>query len=42
MITLGSITGIELPTSPYTFRRGNGEALDNSSKWYIDIFFIFY
>lgn len=22
-----------LPTGPYTFRRGNGEALDNSSKY---------
>lgn len=31
MITLGSVTGMELPTGPYTFRRGNGEALDNSS-----------
>ncbi|KAL8626093.1 hypothetical protein Q9189_008226 [Teloschistes chrysophthalmus] len=27
---LGSITGMELPTGPYTFRRGNGQALDNS------------
>ena len=33
MINLGSITGMELPTGPYTFRRGNGQALDNSSKW---------
>ncbi len=41
MITLGSITGMELPTGPYTFRRGNGEALDNSSEWHMDIFFIF-
>lgn len=32
LITLGSITGIELPTGSYTFRRGNGEALDNSSE----------
>lgn len=32
MNTLGSITGMELPTGPYTFRRGNGQALDNSSK----------
>ena len=32
MITLGNITGMELPTGAYTFRRGNGEALDNSSK----------
>ncbi|MCJ1343077.1 hypothetical protein MMC31_001268 [Peltigera leucophlebia] len=31
MITLGSITGMEPPTGPYTFRRGNGETLDNSS-----------
>lgn len=31
MITLGSVTGMELPTGPYTFRHGNGEALDNSS-----------
>ena len=32
MTNLGSITGMELPTGPYTFRRGNGQALDNSSK----------
>ncbi len=32
MIKLGSLTNMELPTSPYTFRRGNGQALDNSSK----------
>ncbi len=32
MINLGSLTGMELPTGPYTFRRGNGQALDNSSK----------
>ena len=32
MITLGSVTGMELPTGPYTFRRGSGEALNNSSK----------
>ncbi|MCJ1473139.1 hypothetical protein MMC13_001790 [Lambiella insularis] len=31
MVTLGNITGIELPTGAYTFRRGNGESLDNSS-----------
>ena len=31
LTTLGSVTGIELPTTPYTFRRGNGEALDTSS-----------
>ncbi|KAL8800746.1 MAG: hypothetical protein Q9182_004951 [Xanthomendoza sp. 2 TL-2023] len=30
MTNLGSITGMELPTGPYTFRRGNGQALDNS------------
>jgi len=42
MITLGSITGMELPTGPYTFRRGNGEALDNSSEWHMGIFSIFY
>lgn len=34
MTTLGSVTGIELPTGLYTFRRGNSEALDNSSKWH--------
>ena len=33
MTNLGSITGMELPTGPYTFRRGNGQALDNSSRW---------
>ena len=38
MITLGSITSMELPTGPYTFRRSNGEALDNSSEWHIDCF----
>ena len=32
MTKLGIITGMELPTGPYTFRRGNGQALDNSSK----------
>lgn len=32
LISLGSVTGIELPTGPYTFRPGNGEALDNSSE----------
>ena len=32
MITLGSITGMELPTGPYTFRRGNSEARNNSSE----------
>lgn len=32
MTNLGSITGMELPTIPYTFRRGNGQALDNSSE----------
>jgi len=29
---LGQVTGIELPVGPYCFRRGAGEALDNSSK----------
>ena len=33
LATLGSVTGMELSTAPYTFRRGNGEALDNSSEW---------
>ena len=37
MITLGSVTGMELPTGPYTFRRGNGEALDNSSELHVDL-----
>ena len=32
MITLGGITGMEQPTGPYTFRRGNGEALNNSNE----------
>ena len=32
MVTLGSVTGMELPTGPHTFRRGSGEALDNSSE----------
>ncbi|CAF9942110.1 MAG: hypothetical protein HETSPECPRED_005169 [Heterodermia speciosa] len=32
MTNLGSITGMELPTGPYTFRRGNGQALDNSNE----------
>ena len=32
MAKLGRITGIEQQTGPYTFRRGNGEALDTSSK----------
>ncbi|KAL8818268.1 MAG: hypothetical protein Q9223_003059, partial [Gallowayella weberi] len=32
MTNLGIITGMELPTGPYTFRRGNGQALDNSSE----------
>lgn len=31
MKMLGKITGMELPTGPYTFRRGNGEALVSSS-----------
>lgn len=34
MINLGSVTGMELPTGLYTFRRGNSEALDNSSEWH--------
>jgi hypothetical protein len=33
MTALGSITSMELPTGPYTFRRDNGQALDNSSEW---------
>ncbi|KAG8531621.1 uncharacterized protein KY384_003252 [Bacidia gigantensis] len=32
MTNLGSITGMELPTVLYTFRRGNGQALDNSKQ----------
>ncbi|KAL8762541.1 MAG: hypothetical protein Q9194_007527 [Teloschistes cf. exilis] len=32
MTNLGSITGMELPTGPYTFRHGNAQALDNSSE----------
>ncbi|KAL9098146.1 MAG: hypothetical protein Q9163_006135, partial [Psora crenata] len=32
MTNLGNITGMELPTGLYTFRRGNGQALDNSSE----------
>ena len=32
MTNLGSIIGMELLTVLYTFRRGNGQALDNSSK----------
>ncbi|KAI4086415.1 MAG: hypothetical protein L6R37_008419 [Teloschistes peruensis] len=32
MTNLGIITGMELPTGPYTFRRGNGQTLDNSSE----------
>ncbi|KAJ9644078.1 hypothetical protein H2199_003946 [Coniosporium tulheliwenetii] len=31
MRALGEVTGIELPVGAYCFRRGNGEALDNSS-----------
>ena len=30
MRTLGSVTGMKLPTGSYIFRRGNSEALDNS------------
>ena len=32
MTNLGNITGMELPTGPYTFRRGNGQALDDNNK----------
>lgn len=32
MTNLGKITGMDLPTGPYACRRGNGQALDNSSK----------
>jgi len=32
MITLGSVIGMKLSTGSYTFRRGNDEALDNSSE----------
>lgn len=28
---LGEVVGFALPVGPYCFRRGNGEALDNSS-----------
>ena len=31
MTNLGIITGMELPTGLYIFRRGNGQALNNSS-----------
>lgn len=31
-ITHGTVTGMELPTGPYTFRQGNGEALNNASE----------
>lgn len=34
MVTLGCVTGMELRTGPYTFRRGTGAALDNSSKYH--------
>ena len=30
---LGAVTGFELTVRPYCFRRGNGEALDNSSEF---------
>ena len=33
MTDLGKATGMSLPTSAYTFRRGNGEALDSSSRF---------
>ena len=36
MVTLGSTTGMELSTDPYSFQRGNGEALDNSSERHMD------
>ena len=29
---LGEVAGFALPVGPYCFRRGNGEALDNSSR----------
>ena len=32
LATLGVAIGFELTVRPYCFRRGNGEALDNSSK----------
>ena len=32
MLDLGVVTGMELPTGAYTFRRGNAEALDCSSE----------
>ena len=32
MLNLGVATGMALPTGAYTFRRGNAEALDCSSK----------
>lgn len=31
------ITGIKAPVGPYTFRRGAGEAFDNSSKYLLDL-----
>ena len=31
MKDLGEVTGFALPVGPYSFRRGNGEALDSSS-----------
>lgn len=34
MVKLESVTGMELPIGPYTFRHGNSEALDNSSKYH--------
>lgn len=34
MIKLESITGMELPTGPYTFWYGNSKALNNSSKYH--------
>ena len=34
---VGIVTGMDLPTGAYTFRRGNGEALDSSSKFLLRI-----
>ena len=31
---VGELTGFSLPVGAYCFRRGNGEALDNSSKFH--------
>ena len=32
---VGELTGFSLPVGAYCFRRGNGEALDNSSKFHL-------